>query len=180
MKVHSSDRQPQKATLKKEDNYPDYLMKVYSSARENIFATCTEICLDIFLSGKFEDDILTIHKKSKCKVTRVFVFEDRKDIRKGHITQMKKHIKIKGIKVYIYINNEDREFDFPPDISKDFTVIDNGLVIGIANHYSTGTRAQLTFNDEDDIRRFNDYMKKLAAGSLKKEDPLYKTIFGTK
>ncbi|NIM11616.1 MAG: hypothetical protein GTO45_05935 [Candidatus Aminicenantes bacterium] len=166
-----------RANLKPTDKYSDYLMKVYESARKDIFATCTKTCMDNFLSGKVEDDFLRIHKESSCKITRVFVFEDRKDIQKEYIDRIKMHNGIEGLTVYVYINNEDAIFAFPPDITRDFTVIDDGLIISIADHSSPRTTAQLTFDNEDDIRRFKSFREKLIAGSLKEDDPLYKKIF---
>jgi hypothetical protein len=167
-----------KANLESSDKYSDYLLKVYASARKNIFATCTKTCMDNFLSGRLEDDFLKIHEESSCPITRVFVFENRKDIQKEYIDRIKMHHGIEGLTVHVYINSEDSDFAFPPDITRDFTVIDKGLIISIADHSAPRTTAQLTFNSDDDSRRFKGFKEKLIAGSLKKDDPLYKKIFG--
>jgi hypothetical protein len=134
--------------------------------------------MDNFLSGRLEDDFLKIHEESSCPITRVFVFENRKDIQKEYIDRIKMHHGIEGLTVHVYINSEDSDFAFPPDITRDFTVIDKGLIISIADHSAPRTTAQLTFNSDDDSRRFKGFKEKLIAGSLKKDDPLYKKIFG--
>jgi hypothetical protein len=166
-----------RATLPGRDSYEDYLKKVYTSASKNIFATCSINCMNHFLRDKIEEKFLKIHAESPYKVTRVFIFEDEEEVQKEYITRINAHNKIDNITVYVYINDRDRNFDFPPDITQDFTVIDDGIIIGICNHTANSSVSQLIFDNDKEKTRFKVFMEKLIAGSLKEDDALYKKIF---
>ena len=94
------------------------------------------------------DEILAAHSDSRASVTRVFVFETRDQVLERHLALMEKQSAVTNVNVRVYLNQEDKLFNFSTDYSRDFTVIDSGAVVGLTQSYGLGNlRAQWHFGD---------------------------------
>lgn len=156
-------------------HYEDFIERVYASAQEKVFATCSDYSVDIW-TGRSGERLLNAHRRSGARVTRVFVFESRDEITETAASVMRRHARL-GFKVYVYINAEDTRFNFPPDLNRDFTVVDGGLIIGKAAHRRHTTVSEWVFADDDEPARFAGYSKCLIRGSLPKSEALHREIF---
>jgi hypothetical protein len=155
--------------------YAEFIDRVYASAQNDIFATCSDYSID-YWKGRSGERLFSAHRRSSARVTRVFVFETRAEISDAAWSVMEEHVR-HNFKVCIYINAEDSRFSFPPDLNRDFTVVDGGLIIGKANHRRHTTVSEWVFNDKDEKQRFAGYIKCLVAGSVTKKDDLYLKLF---
>ncbi len=155
-------------------HYDDFLEKVYASARRTVFATCSEGDIESW-AGRTGERLIAAHRKSPATVTRVFVFEDRDDIREEHKAIMRSQTG-EGFEVEVYINNEDDFFHFPPDLNRDFAVIDEGKIIGKSSQRRGGAVSEWVFNDRDERDRFAEYVRRLRNGCLRENDSLRQEI----
>ena len=156
-------------------NYDDFVEKVYASAQRNIFATCSESDLDSW-TGRSGARLMTAHKKSPAKVSRVFVFEDREEISEVEMELMRTQA-VEGIHVGLYVNNEDDRFFFPPDLSKDFIIVDDGLIIGKSQHRRNQAASEWVFDNSAEKDRFTGFRSRLDRGCVHEDDQLWQKIF---
>jgi hypothetical protein len=113
------------------EHYNDVLVRIYHSAK-TVFATSLPD-YDATWTSDLGDQILDAHKASGAQVTRIFVFQNMKQIMDSHRKIMETQ-RADGIKVRVFISEQNRGV-FEPDVSKDFTVIDAGKVIGLTQTY---------------------------------------------
>ncbi|MEM8569256.1 MAG: hypothetical protein AAGF85_22575, partial [Bacteroidota bacterium] len=146
-------------------NYDGFLIEAYEKAEEFVFSTSIKEYLTIW-NEPFGEKLMEAHKKSSASVTRVFVFDTKSDITKEFIEIMTKQEKA-GIIVRIFIDRDFTEFNFPTDLSKDFTVIDKGKIIGKTVTFGRNRNAEWVFDSEKESNRFQGYMERLKKGSVK-------------
>lgn len=77
-------------------------------------------------------------------MTRVFLFADRAAVTSAAIEEMTRQDQVKNVAIRVYIKNEDDFFRLPADLSDDFTVIDDGEVIGTTVAFGEGDESRLT------------------------------------
>lgn len=154
----------------REHQYNKTMLNVYSHAKDSVF--CTSI-LDFAptWAQHLGSQILNAHAKSNALVTRVFIFNNRSEVTSDLLEEMRKQNSTGNIKVRVYFDDEDLTFSFPPDISKDFSIIDNGKAISVT----------LSFGDDEwyalwyfkDYRRAGKFLRirqSIIAGSESFED----------
>lgn len=74
--------------------------------------------------------LMEAHLKSKASVTRLFIFNNREEIAPNATRVMDAQAKA-GINVRLFFSEEFKQFPWPAEVSRDFTIIDNGEAIGI-------------------------------------------------
>lgn len=153
-----------KVSIPKE-NYDSFLIDAYKNAKDTVFSTSIKDYFSIW-SEPFGERIIESHKQSRATTNRVFVFETRSDITTEFVEIMKVQ-EDAGVLVRIFIDDEFPEFNFPADLSKDFTVIDNGKIIGKTVTFGRSRNAEWVFDNSKESDRFQGYVERLKKGSLK-------------
>lgn len=129
------------------ENYNQVLVDLYRIARESVFSTSLPE-YDTTWDSPLGEQILAAHSNSAATVTRVFVFETREQVLERHLALMEKQSQVTNVNVRVYINQEDKLFDFSTDYSRDFTIIDGGAMVGLTQSYGLGNlRAEWHFGD---------------------------------
>lgn len=143
--------------------------KLYSEASFTVFSTCAEQYLAQW-NTPHGDSILRSHKISPAKVIRVFLFSTRADIDSIADQIFTRHSNA-GIDVRIFINDETA-FNFPPELSQDFTVIDEGAAIGVTTAFTAAfsgepqTQATWYFDNTNRIDSYNQMILGLTADDV--------------
>lgn len=131
------------------NDYNRVLLILYEQAKTSVFATSDATYLEIWKSP-MGDRILEAHEKGNASVIRVFVFDDRNELTDETMTILKKHATIKRVKVLLYFDKEFEGFDLTPELIRDFSIIDEGEVIGITEGVVSGSgHARWHFKDPD-------------------------------
>ncbi|WP_437709631.1 hypothetical protein WMF45_34405 [Sorangium sp. So ce448] len=151
--------------------YSDVLLESYRAATKSVFATSIPDYSETWDSA-FGDRLLEAHKTNdhRAHVDRVFVFDTRGSINDAAIRQMK-HQNDAGVRIWVYIDAEDPTFQFPPGISRDFTIIDDAIVATTRSYgrQGEGLEAVWEYRDETHLRQVRIIRDKLLAGSIKLE-----------
>jgi len=154
------------------NDYNLILATLYENAAHSVFSTSDATFTEIW-RGKLGERLLEAHKKSKAQVTRVFVFNERKEVSAETIRIMEEHRKSGKIRVLAYFDSEDDGFRFSPDIARDFTIIDDGDAIGVTEGIlAESAKAHWYFNDKNRAGKFRGYQASLEAGGTSLEDLL--------
>jgi hypothetical protein len=147
------------------NDYNRVLLMIYEQAQTSIFATSDATYLDIW-KNPMGDRILEAHEKGKASVKRVFVFDDREELTEEIMTIMKKHASKKNVEVLAYFDKEFEGFDLTPELIRDFSIIDEGEVIGITEVVEGGTgKARWHFKDLDKIGNLIKIRDSIISGS---------------
>jgi hypothetical protein len=78
---------------------------------------------------------------------------------------MREHERTPHVSVKVFIDEEE-VYDFPPDLSRDFTLIDDGRVIGITTTYGLDKlEAAWHFNDRTKARVLREIRDQLIKSS---------------
>jgi len=153
--------------------YNSVLLALYGHAKESIFSTTIRDFLAEWPTELMEEMIKASETSQARSVTRVFVFAKRTEIDEWAIQVLKRFVKSSKIKSLVYIDSEDFRFNFPPDLSRDFVVIDGGDAIGVTTSYGQrNLRAVWYFADEDRKHRFQRTCDGLTNGSETAEEIL--------
>jgi hypothetical protein len=146
--------------------YNEILLQLYAHARESVFSTTIPNYLPTWTTP-LGRQITEAHAKSRALVTRVFVFNSRNEVTAQAIEEMEKQDRLGNIKVRLYFDEEDKTFNFPPDVSRDFTVIDKGEAIGITVSFGEGSTAAVWYiKDQNKRQRFLHICEALERGSI--------------
>ncbi|MEZ4297634.1 MAG: hypothetical protein R3B70_21920 [Polyangiaceae bacterium] len=151
--------------------YNDVLLELYTAATRTVFATSIPDYSETWDSN-FGERLLRAHQTNghQAHVDRVFVFQSSQDVTEEAVRQMTRQ-KDAGIRVRVYIDDDDPAFQFPPNISRDFTVIDDAIV-GTTRSYGRqgeGLEAVWEFSNEVHLRQVQHVREKLLAGSQELE-----------
>lgn len=145
--------------------YPAVLVDLYRLAQRSVFATC----IPQYLSTWTEDlgrRILKAHENASAAVTRVFRFDNRSEVTEAALRVMRQHARTKNVTVRVFIDAEE-PYQFPQDVSRDFTLIDDGWAIGITSSYGASQReATWHFGDETKARVLREIRKSLLESSV--------------
>lgn len=153
--------------------YNSVLLTLYDHAKDCIFSTTIRDYLTNWPEELMEQMIATSEKATADLVTRVFVFAERKEIDETAIKILRRFARSSKITSLVYIDGEDQGFNFPPDTSRDFVVIDRGEAIGVTESFGMGNlRATWYFGDAERKQRFHKMCEDLRRGSLKVSDIL--------
>jgi len=121
--------------------YKRALIDFYYEAETSVFATCLPDYFDTW-QGRLGRCLLEAHARGKASVRRVFIFSTRSDVTAEHIDALKKlqasFNDPNKMQLYIWIEDEHVPPYFHLVPSKDFTVIDQGRVIGFTLNLGTG------------------------------------------
>ena len=146
-------------------DYVTMLCDVYRAARNTIFSTCIPKYLPMFENTVYGNTIIAAQTGNRdVQATRVFVF-DRKGDEEPHKAVLKEH-RDEGIRVLLYFDKDDRNFSFPPTVGQDWTVVDNGDVIGVTRKFGRKYEACWYFQDPIHSRTFAGYVERLTAESV--------------
>lgn len=141
-------------------NYRTFLKDVYAQARQSVFSTSVPEYRDVW-SSSFGRELLSVHKNNVvAKAVRVFVFNRRSDIiDDDHLIFAEQEAA--GVEVLLYFDQEDDLFLFPLDLGRDWTVVDDGRVIGVTRQMGEALEAKWYFDDDDQSGQFRGYMRRL-------------------
>src|SRR5262249_10104394 len=117
--------------------------------------------------------ILNVHATGKAQVIRVFRFDKRAQIDTEALRIMRLHANTQNVIVRVFID-EEQFFDFPEGVSRDFSLTDDGEVIGITNSYGTdqleatwhfrdAVKARVLKNIRDQLLRSSDSLDEVEA-----------------
>lgn len=154
-------------TVPLETNGFQVLVSSYASAKTSIFATS-----DVGFSKVWPKDVgvelSRAHLKGAASLTRVFVFDCKGDVTEAHYEVMRQQSEIDRTTVKVFFDKEDTRFEFDTDLTRDFTIVDDGEAIGITMGLSKGDsdlRAKWFFehgarkphviNVRDDLNKFS-------------------------
>src|SRR4029077_8335278 len=145
-------------------NWNELLMGFFEHARKSVFSTTIPNFLSTW-DTPFGDLLMTAHRKSRAQVTRIFVFNKPQEITPEALAIMEKQWNEK-IDVRLHFSDGAKLFKFPPDISRDFTVIDHGEAIGITLSFGEPSlAAEWYIQDEDQKQRFEQMCRDLIGDS---------------
>lgn len=119
------------------ENAGEVLTKIYSSAQRNVFATSVPEYLAVW-STDLGKAVLEAHESAGVRTERVFVFRDRRELSPEVLELLRKHDSLRSVYVYVFFHDEAPQELFPPAISKDFAIIDDGAIVGITNVFKHG------------------------------------------
>jgi hypothetical protein len=145
--------------------YNKTIIDLYEHAKRSIFSTTIRDYATSWPEDLMDRMIAASLKSKAAVVKRVFVFGKRDEIDEEAVKVLKRFEHIEKVIPLVYIDDEDRAFDFPSDISRDFVVIDEGEAIGVTVSYGTNLQAKWFFQDEDRKRRFARTCEALESGS---------------
>ncbi|MCA8961633.1 MAG: nucleotide-binding protein [Planctomycetes bacterium] len=144
-------------------NYSEVLKQAYRDAKVSIFSTSLPD-YEATWSTPLGMEILNAQRtNTQAQSTRVFVFSRRDEIREENREEFRRHRECR-IRVLIYVDQEDDTFDFPPDLSKDWTIIDGGRAVGVTSRYEDGLEARWYF-DHEKAALFREYERRLRAAA---------------
>jgi hypothetical protein len=150
--------------------YNEVLLKLYESAKRSVFCTSFTEYRSTWQS-ELGNLILRAHDRSGAKVTRVFIFDKFEEIVPADIVAMKLQAKIRQIEVLVFIDKEYPAFDFPPDVTRDFTIIDEQTAIGITSTFgSNKLSADWYFDNEAKFKNLHYIQSSVVQGCHKLDD----------
>jgi hypothetical protein len=118
-------------------NYHALLVNFYRKAKKNVFSTSLPE-YDTTWSSRLGGEILQAHEQSLARVERIFVFNTHEDVTPSALAVMQKQATSQKIDVRIHISEDYAPIVFAANVSRDFTVIDEGSVIGLTQTYGNG------------------------------------------
>lgn len=116
------------------ERYDNVLMEAYRSAEHSIFSTTIKDYLDTWESPLGEE-LLRIHAAGKASVVRVFIVDKESDINSRLIQTIRKHMDTPRVEVRVLLVSKYPNLPFPMELSRDFTLIDDGKALGITRSY---------------------------------------------
>jgi 3',5'-cyclic AMP phosphodiesterase CpdA len=114
---------------------------LYRYAKSRVFSTCAKQYLDQWPT-KHGQSLLAAHRASSAEVTRVFLFKNWQDVSDAAAEIMAQQAD-QGINVLAFID-DDSDFDWPQELTRDFTVIDDGAAIGTTTAFLNVSGEPLT------------------------------------
>lgn len=145
--------------------YNAVLLRAYETAGTSVFCTTAPKFGQMAWSQPLGEQILEAHKKSRARVTRVFVFDSFAELTAEALAVMEKHAS-EGIEVHAYFDDEDETFEFSPVASRDFAIIDGGRLLGVTESFNPDfPSAKWYFGDENRIGYFENVKEQLLRGS---------------
>ncbi len=128
--------------------YHNVAVALYEHAEDTVFSTCIPRYLHTW-ETELGQELLRAHKAANVDVTRVFLFEKRVDVNDDAIHIMRKQAKEYGINVRVLIEEYNLPYRARPGVSKDFTIVDNGTMIGVTEWKDGKIGARWYFADNN-------------------------------
>ena len=142
------------------ENYRTFLKAVYAQARRSVFATSVAEYRHVWTSALGRELLAAHRSNTAAKVVRVFVFDRRSDVLdEDHLIFAEQQAA--GVEVLLYFDLEDDLFLFPSDLGNDWTLVDDGRVIGVTRQMGESLEAKWYFDDDDQSGQFRGYMRRL-------------------
>jgi hypothetical protein len=158
-----------------QDRSVQFLISLYRSAKK-VFATSVKDFSTAWKDNLFGDEILRAHKESSAQVTRVFWFTETGEVGEDDLEEMEKQ-KSYGVNVFLFFD-KSTEISFPPDIARDYTIIDDEI-IGVTESFGRNRNAaKYFFKDSNKLRAFRNISNRLIKDSISFEK--FKTQLGKK
>jgi predicted acylesterase/phospholipase RssA len=146
--------------------YHDLLRNVYESARATIQATVDLEFIRTVWSPVFDERIMGAIRKSGAKVTRIYVLKNRAQLDEDVLLMMRTQ-QDTGTTVLAYFDDEDETFMFSPELSRAFTIVDDGEAIGVVELADREMpRARWYFGNEDRRAFFLGIFERIAQASI--------------
>lgn len=146
--------------------YHDLLRNVYESARATIQATVDLEFIRTVWSPVFDERIMGAIRKSGAKVTRIYVLKNRAQLDDDVLLMMRTQQET-GTTVLAYFDDEDETFMFSPELSRAFTIVDDGEAIGVVELADREMpRARWYFGNEDRRAFFLGIFERIAQASI--------------
>jgi hypothetical protein len=135
-------------------NYSSCLLSVYRHAKTEIFSTSVPRYMPAWTT-QWGHEVLHAQRNNRLAVsTRVFIFESRDDLqRDGALDILRKHER-NHVHVWLYFAGSAVDSIFPEELGPDWTIVDNGVVIGITREYGSEFEADWHFDNEKEAARF--------------------------
>ncbi len=134
------------------------LLQMYEQAQKNVFATVVPEYHDEVWTKPFGEKLLLTHKAGHAQVTRVFIFDDRNELTEQRIKTMERHTDA-NVSVFAYFDKEDDLFRFAEDMPRDFTIIDDGLAIGITTSINRNSIGSSWYIGHENKRKYYESIK---------------------
>jgi hypothetical protein len=152
-------------------DYNAILTKLYEEAGKSVFATSdastTDTSYTTVWKRELGERLLEAHEKGNAQVTRIFLFNDRSEVTEDLLEIMRRQAKIGKLRVLAYFNKENSGFQFSPDVTRDFTIVDEGEAIGSTETVSAGqATARWYFRNKNKTANFLQLKKGLENGSI--------------
>ena len=146
--------------------YTKILLNIYRSAERAVFSTSIPDYEDTW-SSTLGRHIVDAHKAGTAKVTRVFVYQTRSDLTAERFEMIRNHQReLPNATIKIYIDDEDPSFHFDANISRDFTIVDDGEMVGLTQAYGRrNLSAKWRFRDESLAHRLEKHARYLLDGA---------------
>ena len=106
------------------------LASLYEAAESSVFSTSAADFSSAFWRTNAGQKLLEAHGRSRAQVTRVFVFDEKRDVTLDDMKVIEAQSAL-GITTLFYFDKEDSFFEFDPKLRNDFMIIDDGGVVGI-------------------------------------------------
>jgi hypothetical protein len=144
-------------------NYTIVLTDVYRYAERNIFSTSIPDYLPAWETPWGRSLVHVQHDNREAKSTRVFIFRSRSALGPETRRLLEFHASNR-IEVLLHFADEHAS-TFPPDLGNDWTVVDDGLIVGITHKLGDLYEATWYFGKTEEQQRFMGYCEKLRAAS---------------
>lgn len=139
-------------TLRVDKRYQTLLSEVYEFAKKSIFSTSIPLYRDMWKSESGRRILKTQQGNSKAKSTRVFVFDTRGDVTDEDERIFAQHHR-HGIEVLLFFDDA-WSLRFPASIGNDWTLVDDGDVIGVTLATGTTYEAEWYFGNMEKAQQF--------------------------
>ena len=152
-------------TVKVTENYNDLLLRVYERAKRSIFSTSVPSYRKVW-RGEMGRRILQVQKNNtNAKSARVFIFDNHTDILEEDHRIFESHLE-HGVEVFLFIDSTTEFFSFPSDLGNDWTIVDEGEMIGVNRNVGSIYEATWYFNDarrKEKFKRFEGSLKRFSS-----------------
>lgn len=144
-------------------HYAEVLTDVYRHAEQNIFSTSIPDYLPVWKTALGSSLVHVQRENRQAKSTRVFIFKSRSDMT-PELRQVLEFHTGNRIEVLLHFADEHPS-PFPPDLGNDWTVVDDGLIVGVTHKLGQLYEATWHFGQEEERERFLGFREKLRAES---------------
>jgi hypothetical protein len=150
------------------ENYTTLLEGIYRSAKTEIFSTSVPSYLGYWDTTQGSIILNSQKGNNSAKSTRVFILRSPEDMTPELQKVLKRHL---NHKVSVYLFFEDKlgatpaGMVTPPDVGNDWTLVDDGDVIGVTRNFGDLWEAEWLVKVPGERERFLGYKQRLLAAS---------------
>jgi hypothetical protein len=144
-------------------HYAEVLTDVYRYATQNIFSTSIPDYLPVWKTPLGGSLVHVQRENREAKSTRVFIFKSR-SVMTEEMRQVLEFHASNRIEVLLHFADEHKS-TFPPELGNDWTVVDDGLIIGVTHKLGQIYEATWHFGQEEERERFLGFREQLRSQS---------------